>query len=993
MTLGFSDDGWDCLEAGYRFSRGISQLISRISPSWLYLLFCLTVGLLNLLTYHYYLAPRSKQRGKSKWALAIYLLVFNIVVLVWSLAPSPSLSTWDERDGVSVTPNIRDPNAINPQSVCSGYKAYSIVESLHGLTADLILTGDACDVYGKDIKALRLVVEYQAPDRLHVEILPKYIGKANESWFILPESLVPKPENPILGSPYNHLEFSYKNEPTFSFTVTRKLTGDILFSTEGSHIVYEDQFIEFGSSLPENYNLYGLGETIRGFRLGNNLTRTLHTADVGDIVDANLYGVHPTYIDTRYFEIKDGLKLEYAPNATDTSAKYTSYTHGVFFRNAHSQEVLLRESNITWRALGGTVDLYFFSGPGQEEVTKSYQASAIGLPAMQQYWTFGYHHCRWGYKNWSETQDVVAAFEKHQIPLETIWNDIDYMKAYRNFENDPVRFSYETGVEFLSKLHENNQHYIPIIDAGIYVPKPGDDADAYPVFDRGVEQEAFVLNSDGSLYIGEVWPGYCVWADWIGALFADTGANRWWISEIIDYYQKIPFDGIWADMNEVASFCSGSCGNKDRDYGRQSLELRSTPDIAEDTREINFPPYAINNEKGELASHTLSPNASHHDGTRQYDFHNLFAYQLVNATYHALLEISPTKRPFIITRSTFAGSGRQAGHWGGDNYSKWLWLYLSIPQALSFSLYGIPMFGVDTCGFDGDSNEELCNRWMQLSAFFPFYRNHNEINGIPQEPYVWPSVAEASRVAMKIRYALLPYIYTTFYWSHKSGSTTMRALAWEFPNEPWLAVADRQFLLGKDIMVIPVLNEGATTVDGVFPGGGSGTVWYDWYTQTAVTGVKLGENVTIDAPLGHIPVFVRGGAIIPMQEPAMTTTAARATPWSLLVALVEGAASGGLYLDDGESLNPEATTWVDFLAWSSSLRVVVPIADYIDTNPMGNVTILGIEGKVSKVMFDGAKIDPQNWHFNSTSKALHIKRLDELTKKGAFNKGWTLSWE
>lgn len=223
------------------------------------------------------------------------------------------------------------------------------------------------------------------------------------------------------------------------------------------------------------------------------------------------------------------------------------------------------------------------------------------------------------------------------------------------------------------------------------------------------------------------------------------------------------------------------------------------------------------------------------------------------------------------------------------------------------------MFGVDTCGFNGNTDMELCSRWMQLSAFFPFYRNHNVLAAIPQEPYRWAAVASASRDAMAIRYALLPYIYTLFARAHGRGDVVMRALAWEFPGEPWLAAADRQFLLGPALLVTPCLEQGATTVGGVFPGtGGDGTVWYDWYNLTAVDGVARGENVTLDAPLGHIPLFVRGGHVLPMQEPGMTTTACRRNPWGLLVALDgEGAASGELYLDDGESLSPNATTWVE----------------------------------------------------------------------------------
>lgn len=155
------------------------------------------------------------------------------------------------------------------------------------------------------------------------------------------------------------------------------------------------------------------------------------------------------------------------------------------------------------------------------------------------------------------------------------------------------------------------------------------------------------------------------WADWIGALFSGTGTNEWWISEVAGYHEKIPFDGIWIDMSEVSSFCIGSCGSSEREYGMTGLEPTFSSSTADsDPRHIEFPPYAVNNYHGELGGKTMSPNATHSDGTVQYDFHNVWGHQLLNATYHALLKIFPTKRPFIIGRSTFAGSGKVAGHWG-----------------------------------------------------------------------------------------------------------------------------------------------------------------------------------------------------------------------------------------------------------------------------------------------------------------------------------------
>ena len=483
---------------------------------------------------------------------------------------------------------------------------------------------------------------------------------------------------------------------------------------------------------------------------------------------------------------------------------------------------------------------------------------------------------------------------------------------------------------------------------------------SYPTFNRGNDTNSFMLNPDGSLYIGSVWPGYTVFPDWL----PESGALDWWAKEMATWHGNVNFSGIWIDMSEVSSFCVGSCGSKNLslnpahppfglpgelynviyDYpeafnvtnateassaavasasqssasakASPTPTVTTSPDYLRTTptpgvRNVNHPPYVINHVQGDLAVHAVSPNATHHDGTMEYDVHNLFGHQILNATYHALLSIFPGKRPFIIGRSTFVGSGTVAGHWGGDNASKWYYMYFSIPQALSFSIFGIPMFGVDTCGFNGNSDEELCNRWMQLSAFFPFYRNHNTLSANSQEPYVWASVMDATKTAMNIRFQLLPYMYTLFHLAHTTGSTVMRALAWEFPNDPSLANADRQFFLGPAILVTPVLVPGATSVDGVFPGAGKGEVYYDWYTQSPVD-VSAGENKTIDAPLGHIPVFVRGGHVLPMQQPAMVTRDARKTPWNVLVALsAEGTASGNLYLDDGESLDPDSTLFVD----------------------------------------------------------------------------------
>lgn len=301
------------------------------------------------------------------------------------------------------------------------------------------------------------------------------------------------------------------------------------------------------------------------------------------------------------------------------------------------------------------------------------------------------------------------------------------------------------------------------------------------------------------------------------------------------------------------------------------------------------------------------------------------------------------------------------------------------------------MFGVDTCGFGGNSDEELCNRWMQMSAFFPFYRNHNVIGAISQEPYVWSSVAEATRTAMRIRYSLLPYIYTLFHAAHETGSTVMRALAWDFPNDPTLAAADRQFLLGPSIMVVPVLNQGATSVDGVFPGVGHDTVWYDWYTHAAVN-ASAGQNLTIEAPLGHIPVYVKGGSVLALQEPGYTTAESRKNPWSILVALgTTGTASGQLYLDDGESIKPDATRLVNFSATASSLHVSAK-GTFKDINALNNVTVMGVSTAPGKVTLDGDRVADCEIEYDKSTGVVYITGMSMATKRGAWTADWTLSW-
>ncbi|KAK5167445.1 uncharacterized protein LTR77_007144 [Saxophila tyrrhenica] len=331
-----------------------------------------------------------------------------------------------------------------------------------------------------------------------------------------------------------------------------------------------------------------------------------------------------------------------------------------------------------------------------------------------------------------------------------------------------------------------------------------------------------------------------------------------------------------------------------------------------------------------------------------------------------------------------AGSGQYVAHWGGDNAAEWGAMYLSISQSFIFQMVGVPVFGVDTCGFANNSTEQLCARWMELSAFFPFYRNHYADGKRPQEAYVWPTVAEASRRAIGIRYQLLSYLYTLMHYAHTRGDTIMRALAWEFANDVSLRETDNQFLVGSSVLVTPVLVPGADTVKGVFPGIGKGTRWYDWHSLKEVTGVQAGENVTMAAPLEHINVHVRGGAILPMQQPGYTTTATRANPYSLLVALDENdCAAGSIYLDDGESIVPESTRMVEF-TFADSCLTARSWGSYPSGAGLANITVLGLAGAPQHVRLRLGGRDVGHTETAYENGTLSVMGLEHATRAGAW---------
>ncbi|EJD47637.1 hypothetical protein AURDEDRAFT_61870, partial [Auricularia subglabra TFB-10046 SS5] len=913
-----------------------------------------------------------------------------------------------------------------------GYSLSSLEHTKTGLTARLALAGPACNAFGNDYADLALEVTYESKTRLHVTLVD-----AADSQFRIPESVIARPAAarafPVGDS---ELVFNYTSQP-FAFWISRRddPASTPLFDTrvstalDGFPLVFEDQYLQLTSALPRGANVYGLGEVLAssGFRRdvgtdgGVGTVQALWARDVGDPVDENVYGSHPIYMEHR-------------------ATKHSSKTHGVFLmrRAAVSQlnsaaggDVMLltppksKVSLVEYRMIGGVLDFYFLSGPSPIQVIEQY-AEIVGLPTWQPYWGFGFQLCRWGYLTINETREQVTKMREANIPLEVMWNDIDLYHAVRDYTTDPVSYPAEEVRQFIHELHANNQRYIPIVDAA--VPKQVNDTDIlmgtqYDPYTAGVERKVFMTNPDGSEYVGQVWPGYTVFPDW----FSENTAE-WWTEALANWSQSgVEYDGIWLDMNEVSSFCDGSCGSGidisnttapfvlpgepgnlvtnwpewydyngtvsgpsgnitvDGELTCRATELKPKPELlrrglgaANQTDiDINSPPYAIHNGFGPLWIHTVATNATHAAGYAELDTHSLWGLMEEHVTHESLTKIRKGTRPFIISRSTFPSSGKWTGHWLGDNDSKWQWMYLSIQGVLQFQLFQIPMVGADTCGFGGNTNEELCNRWMQLSAFTPFYRNHNIRGAISQEPYRWDSVAEASRTAIAVRYAMLPYWYTLFASASRYGTPPVRALWYEFPTESELFGLDRQFLIGRDILVTPVLEPSATTVDGIFPGVSSGTVWYDWYTHRAVK-AKAHRNTTLKAPLGHINVHVRSGAVVLLHSlPAYTITETREGPFELLITLDNhGKASGTAYLDDGVSYPPGTFRELTFTVAAGGRKLrITSRGSFKVHQTLEKITVLGLKQRPHRVTADGHALHGESWKFDAGIGQLEVGSL------------------
>ncbi|KAF4360831.1 hypothetical protein CsatB_022049 [Cannabis sativa] len=879
--------------------------------------------------------------------------------------------------GVTSSKSKKKPTTA-PTKIGQGYRLLAVQETPDGALIGHLQVKTKNNVYGSDIPNLQLFVKHETEDRLRV-----HITDADKQRWEVPYDLLPREKppvsrmtlgrslkNPITVSEYSGSEliFSFVSDP-FGFAVKRKSDGQVLFNTSSEKsdpfgdLVFKDQYLEISTRLPKDASLYGLGENTQphGIKLYPNDPYTLYTTDASAInLNTDLYGSHPVYMDLRNVDGK-------------------AYSHAVLLLNSNGMDVFYRGNSLTYKVIGGVFDFYFFSGPSPLNVVDQY-TSFIGRPAPMPYWSLGFHQCRWGYHNLSVVEEVVESYKKAQIPLDVIWNDDDHMDGHKDFTLNPNNYPRPKLLAFLDKIHSIGMKYIVIIDPGIAVNS------SYGVYQRGLANDVFI-KYDNEPYLAQVWPGAVNFPD-----FLNPKTVSWWGDEIRRFHELVPVDGLWIDMNEASNFCSGKCkmpkGQCPTGTGPGWICCLECKNIT-NTR-WDDPPYKINASglQVPIGFKTIATSAVHYNGVMEYDAHSLYGFSQSVATHSALQGLQG-KRPFILSRSTYVGSGKYAAHWTGDNQGTWENLRYSISTMLNFGIFGVPMVGADICGFYPQPTEELCNRWIEVGAFYPFSRDHANYYSPRQELYQWDSVAQSARNALGMRYKLLPYLYTLTYEAHTSGAPIARPLFFSFPTYTECYGLSTQFLLGSGLMVSPVLEQGKSKVKALFPPGS----WYSLFDMTQTIVSKGGKYVTLDAPLHVVNVHLYQNTILPMQQGGMISKEARKTPFTLVVTFPagesDGKAEGKLFLDDDElpemKLGNGQSSYVDFYA--SVSKGYVKIWSEVQEGKfaldngwiVGKVSVLGLGGGgASAVEIDGKAVTPGSSSVEMTlSDQVHVQGEDE----------------
>ncbi|GAB3676329.1 hypothetical protein GCM10028856_34310 [Halopiger thermotolerans] len=685
----------------------------------------------------------------------------------------------------------------------------------------------------------------------------------------------------------------------------------VRFLDDEGTVVNED-YLEKGSSgyedgKPYAYKKTDADEAFYGFgeQPGNELNKRGEKLEHWN-TDQYAYGADNDYVYT---------SIPFFVGVKDVGA------YGIFFDDPyHSVFEMATESDdyYSFFADGGQLTYYFAYGPEIEGVLERY-TELTGTMELPPKWGLGLHQSKWEYTP-EEIVETAETYREKGIPLDAMHFDIDYMNEYRVFTWDDEYREALRRVESVPGIRTvavNDpgvaavESYDPTADDSPddssgdgssygdesegdttddgadsdksdgddsaadspYAESPDtgtqedgvslttdipDDHTRYDVYIEGTENDYWVKNADGETFVGRVWPDETVWPD-----FARSEVRSWWADQH-DVLFEAGIDGIKNDMAEPAVFQE--------------------------------------NEKYDWTMPVDNVHGTGEETMLHEEYHNMYGFDMARAAHEAYDRYKPDERPFLLNRNLYAGGQRYAALWTGDNVSSWAHLRKSIPMQLNLGLSGLPFVGHDIGGFVGRPSPELFARWIELGAFVPYCRNHADSHtkvgdGEPRNQHPWTfgeDIEEISKRYLRLRYRLLPYLYNEFREASETGKPVQQPLVFHFQEDERARDVDDQFMFGDDLLIAPVLEAGATAREVYLP---DGEQWVDYWSGESYDG---GQTLTVDAPLDHLPIFVRTDSILPMRE-VQQYTGEQPLTTLVLDAYVDDEATYSFYEDDGES--------------------------------------------------------------------------------------------
>ena len=594
--------------------------------------------------------------------------------------------------------------------------------------------------------------------------------------------------------------------------------------TEWKEGVFRKEGNSFHYTLRPGEIIYGLGENVRGMNkrgwryvseCADNPNHCEHTS--------SLYGAH------NFIMVGDGVQK--------TCGLFVDTPGRVTFDAGYTD---IDELCITME--DGDYKLYLIEGASYPDVVKEFR-ELIGRSYIAPRWAFGYGQSRWSYNTADEVREVAAEYKKRNIPIDSIYLDIDYMERYKDFTIN--RDTFADFEDLVKEMKEQKIHLVPIIDGGVKKE------DGYDVYEEGKEKGYFCKDEDGEDFVIGVWPGKCCFPDML-----NDEAREWFGDKYRILIDK-GIDGFWNDMNEPAIFYSEKrlkkVFDKMEEYKTANLDVNT---FFEMTDLIG----TISNNPEDYASfyHNYKGKRYRHDKV-----HNLFGYYMTRSASEAFERYVPEKRILLFSRASYIGMHRSGGIWQGDNMAWWSHLKMNVKMMPSLNMCGFLYTGADVGGFGADTTEDLVLRWLEFAVFTPLLRNHSARGTRRQEVYRFSDVQDFADV-IGVRYQILPYIYSEYMKAALRNTMMFSPLSFIYEGDALAGQVEDQLLIGENVMIAPVCEQNASGRVVYFPERMKQLIFRK---GTVAEGIVYEKGFAyVDMPMGSVNIFLREGYLFPVAK-------------------------------------------------------------------------------------------------------------------------------